>query len=65
MQTVYKSILSEAHKQLRLYLTVPITTATSERTFSALHVLLYLRSTMTEKIVYCFMYTRSLLTVYI
>ena len=49
-QTVYKSMLSEVHKQLRLYLTVPITTATSERTFSALrHVLPYLRSTMTEK----------------
>ena len=29
-QTVYKSMLSEVHKQLRLYLTVPITTATSE-----------------------------------
>ena len=49
-QTVYKSMLSEVHKQLRLYLTVPITTATSERTFSALrHVLPYLRSTMTEE----------------
>ena len=49
-QTMYKSMLSEVHKQLRLYLTVPITTATSERTFSALrHVLPYLRSTMTEK----------------
>ena len=29
-QTVYKIMLSEVHKQLRLYLTVPITTATSE-----------------------------------
>ena len=49
-QTVYKTMLSEVHKQLRLYLTVPITTATSERTFSALrHVLPYLKSTMTEK----------------
>ena len=49
-QTVYKSMLSEVHNQIRLYLTVLITTATSERTFSALrHVLPYLRSTMTEK----------------
>ena len=49
-QTVYKSMLSEVHNQLRLYLTVPITTATSECTFSALrHVLPYLRPTMTEK----------------
>ena len=49
-QTVYKSMLSEVQNQMRLYLTVPITTATSEHTFSALrHVLPYLRSTMTEK----------------
>ena len=49
-QTVYKIMRSEVHKQLRLYLTAPITTATSERTFSALrHVLPYLKSTMTEK----------------
>ena len=49
-QTVYKSMLSEVQNQMRLYLTVPITTATSKHTFSALrHVLPYLRSTMTEK----------------
>ena len=43
-------MLSEVQNQMRLYLTVPITTATSERTFSALrHVLPYLRSIMTEK----------------
>ena len=48
--STYKSILSEVHKVLRLYLTVPITSATSERTFSAMKRLLtYLRSTMTEK----------------
>ena len=46
----YKTILSEFHKLLRLYLTVPVTSSTSERTFSALKRLFtYLRSTMTEK----------------
>jgi len=48
--TVYKQMLSEVHKVLRLYLTTPITTATSERSFSVLKRLLtYLRSAMTEK----------------
>ena len=43
-------MLSEVHNQLRLFLTIPITTATSERMFSALrHVLPYLRSSMTEQ----------------
>lgn len=46
----YKLIFSEVHKLLRLYLVVPITSATAERTFSVLKRLLtYLRSTMTEK----------------
>ena len=46
----YKLMLSEVHKLLRLYLTVPVTSSTSERTFSAMKRLLtYLRSTMTEK----------------
>ena len=46
----YQTMLSEVHKLLRLYLTVPITTATSERAFSTLRRLLtYLRSTMTEQ----------------
>jgi len=50
VHTIYKGMLSEVHNQLRLYLTIPITTATSERTFSALrHVLPYLRSSMTEQ----------------
>ena len=45
----YKKILSEIHKLLRLYLVVPVTSATSERTFSVLkRLLVYLRSTMTE-----------------
>ena len=50
VQNVYKVMLSEVHNMLRLYLTVSITSATSERTFSALkRVFTYLRSSMTEK----------------
>ena len=46
----YKVILPEIHNLLRLYLIVPVTSATSERTFSVLkRLLVYLRSTMTEK----------------
>ena len=41
---------AEVHKLLKLYLTVPITSSTSERTFSVMKRLLtYLRSTMSEK----------------
>ena len=47
---IYKDMLPSVHILLRLYLTIPVTSATSERTFSALRRLLtYLRSTMTEK----------------
>jgi len=35
-QSLYKTMLSEVHKLLRLYLTIPISLSTSERTFSAL-----------------------------
>ena len=50
VQKVYKEMLSEVHSMLRLYLTVPISSATSDRTFSALkRVFTYLRSSMTEK----------------
>lgn len=46
----YRTMLSEVHKLLRLYLTVPITSSTSERAFSILRRLLtYLRATMTEQ----------------
>ena len=46
----YRTMLSEVHKLLRLYLTVPITSSTSERAFSTLRRLLtYLRSSMTEQ----------------
>ena len=49
-QNVYKSMLAQVHNLLRLYLTVPITSATSERTFSALRrILTYLRSSMSEQ----------------
>ena len=48
--STYKSMLSEVQESLRLYLTIPITSATSEISFSALRrVLTYLRSTMTEQ----------------
>ena len=48
--SVYKDMLPTVHQLIRLYMTVPITSATSERTFSALRRLLtYMRSSMTEK----------------
>lgn len=47
---VYKEMLSSVHLLLRLYMTIPITSATSERCFSALRRLLtYLRSSMSEQ----------------
>ena len=50
VSSAYKSMLSEVNKLLRLYLTVPITSSTSERTFSvSKRLLTYVRSTMTEK----------------
>ena len=43
-------LLSCVHKLHRLYLTAPISSATSERAFSALkHVLIYSRSSITEQ----------------
>ena len=46
----YKSLFSEVHGLLLLFLTIPITSATSEISFSTLRrVCTYLRSTMTEK----------------
>ena len=49
-QHVNKDLLSEVHLLLRLYLTFPITSSTSERSFSALRRLFtYLRSSMSEK----------------
>ena len=47
---VFKERLPAIHNLLRLCLTIPITSATAERTFSALkQVFTYLRSTMTEQ----------------
>ena len=46
----FQSLLSEVDKLVRLYLTIPVTTATAERSFSALRrVKIYLRSTMTQE----------------
>ena len=47
---IFKEMLPTVHQLLRLYLTLPITSATSERTFSALRRLLtYMRLKTTEK----------------
>ena len=47
---IFKEMLPTVHQLLRLYKTIPITSASSERTFSALRRLLtYLRSSMTER----------------
>ena len=46
---ILKQMLSTMHQLLRLYLKIPVTSSTAERTFSALKcVLTYIRSTMTE-----------------
>ena len=48
--TFSKTMMSEVDKLLRIYLTVPVTSATAERSFSTLRRLKnYLRSTMTQK----------------
>ena len=47
---IFKDMFSSVHLVHRLQLTSPITSATSERTFSALkHIYTYVRLTMTEK----------------
>ena len=47
--TIYKSMLSEVDKLLKLYYTFPVTTASSERSFSSLRrIKTFLRTTMTE-----------------
>ena len=46
----YKEMLSSVHLLIRLYMTIPISSATSEICFSALRRLLtYLRSSMSEQ----------------
>ena len=45
----FKQMLPTVHQLLRLYLTIPVTSSTAERTFSALKgVLTYDHSAMTE-----------------
>ncbi len=44
-----KTLLSEVHKLLKLYYTIPVTTSSAERNFSALkRIKTYLRSLMTQ-----------------
>lgn len=46
---MYRELLPSVHNLLRFFLTVPVTSSTSERSFSALKRLFtYLRSSMTE-----------------
>ena len=46
---IYKTMLSEVYKLLKLYITFPVTTASSERSFSSLRrIKTFLRSSMTE-----------------
>ena len=48
--TFSKSMFSEVHRLLRTYLTIPMSSATPERSFSTLRILKnYMRSTMTQK----------------
>ena len=50
--SAYKQILPEVQKLLHLYLTVPVTTLTSKKSFSmskGLLAYMYLQATMTEK----------------
>ena len=48
LQPTFKVLLTEVHKLLRTSLTIPVTTATAERNFSALRrIETYLRSLMT------------------
>ena len=45
-----KNMFSEVHRLLRVYLTIPMSSATAERTFSALRILKnYSRSSMTQE----------------
>ena len=49
-EDIFKDMFPTVHNLLRLYFTIPVISATSERTFSALkRVLTSVRSTMTEK----------------
>lgn len=48
-EPITKTLLSEVTKLVQIYLTIPVTTATPERSFSSLRrIKTYLRSTMTQ-----------------
>lgn len=48
-EPITKKLLSEVTKLVQIYLTIPVTTATPERSFSSLRrIKTYLRSTMTQ-----------------
>ena len=52
-QTSFKTMLSEVHKLVLLYLTVPVTTATAECSFSgSKRIKTYLRNSMTQQRLY-------------
>ena len=55
-QSSIKALLSEVHKLISIYLTIPVTTATAERSFSALkRIKTYLRNSMTQqRLNHCF-----------
>ena len=56
---IYKTMLSEVDKILKLYFTFPVTTATAERSFSSLRrIKTFLRSTMTDSVVYTHLQNR-------
>ena len=55
-QSSIKALLSEVHKLILIYLTIPVTTATAEQSFSALkRIKTYLRNSMTQqRLNHCF-----------
>ena len=58
-----REMFCEVDKLMRIYLTIPVTTATAERSFSALRrIKTYLRSTISEErlMLCCFMYIKIL-----
>ena len=49
LQSTFKILLSEVHKLLRIYLTIPVTTSTAERNFYALQrIKTFLRSSVSQ-----------------
>ena len=62
-QSCLKTLLSEVHKFLKIYLTIPVTTTSSERNFSALEpIKTYLRNSMTQsRLNHCMLYTYTMI----